>query len=236
MNIKKILELQTLTMQVSKISADFEASDISKKYLKAKDLRSAKKAEFQDAINELASHKAQVDACDQIINELLEDAQDIAELDYTGLDENELKDEEEMLKKCEARIKEMLSKLEGEKSASTETNRKIARIYKEFTIINAERDNLKQQYEKAALEAKAKLDELNAKIKAQKAEMSASDVALYEQVKQSSGKAKAFVPLMGQNCCGCGIEIEPGVYSKILDDSYGTCPNCHRVVYIPNEN
>ena len=235
MNIKKILELQTLMMELNKINNEFNGSEIAQKYLKSKNLRDVKKQAFLEATAQLSSIDSQVDELVNQIKESLEEVDELANSDYSGIDETELKDEEAMLLDCEAKIKALTTKLDQMKMQSTDTNRNLKRLYSEFQQITAEREKLKPLFEQAAQATKIKLDEINTKIKKQKEEMAESDVALYETTRQNTGKAKAFVTLVGKNCKGCGLEVEPSAYNKIITDGFGTCPNCHRIIYI-NEN
>ena len=173
---------------------------------------------------------------EQGMKKAIEDVKEIAALDYNGLDADELADEEAALKKSEKELRDHIGALENMKNSSRELFRTMAQATEEFKVLDAQRDALKVQYDEIGKDYKVKQDAILADIKKLKESMSDSDVALYEQMKESCGKSKAFVALSGQTCQGCGIDLEPSVFQTVTEKGYGICPNCHKMVYLKNEN
>ena len=236
MNLAKILELQNLNIAFDNVSKEYAELEISKKYLMVKDLRTKKKTELQDIANETNTLKDAVLGGEVQIKKILEDAKEIVSLDYDGLDADEIADEENALKKCEADLRAQIAALDGLKNSSQSAFRRLAQVAQEFQKISAERDALKVQYDEFGKEYKEKQDKIIEDIKKVKDSMADSDVALYDQIKESCGKSKAFVALSDQTCLGCGIDLEPSTFSAVREKGYGICPNCHRMVYFKDEN
>ena len=232
MNIAKILELQDLYIEAGKISREFEDSDINKKYVKVKDARTAAKTAIQDILKQADDYQAALGGLAKQIDDLAEEAKEIADSEYDGIDMDELNDEKNSIDNCKKEIQSLVSKIDGTKQALQAMFRKISMVVNEYKKYDTERNALKPQFEEASIQTKQKFDEINNRIKTLKDSMNESDIALYEQTKASIGKSRAVVKLTAMNCGGCGMALEPGAYQKILADKYGKCPSCGRIVYI----
>ena len=235
MNIPKIIELQSLFLTYNKAQAEFNNSEISKKYAVVKQKRDNKKQEKQKCEEEINNCVNQINKLLESVDPTLLSVQEVAATDYNGLDEAELVDEKNILSKCESEVRDLIGKIDNAKNFAIEANRKAAKIDEEMAAINAVREPLKQAYDAAAEQAKVQLTEIVAKIKKLKEEMAESDYKLYEEVCKTCGKYNAFVSLKhGAYCGGCGMEIERGALDSILSDGHGSCPNCRRIVYKEN--
>ncbi len=232
MNIAKILELQDLYIEAGKISREFEDSDINKKYQKAKESRSAAKNAIQDILRQADEYQGALAALAKQIDNLADEAKEISDSEYDGIDIDELNDEKTSIDNCKREIQGLVSKIDGTKQALQALFRKVSMAANDYKKFDAERNALRPQFEEVSIQIKQKFDDVNAKIKALKDSMSESDVALYEQTKANVGKAKVVVKLTATYCGGCGMELDPSAYQKILADKYGKCPSCGRIVYV----
>ncbi len=232
MNIAKILELQDLYIEAGKINKEFEDSEINKKYIKAKDSRSAAKNAIQEILKQADDYQVALGALSKQIDNLADEAKEISDSDYDGIEMDELNDEKVSIDNCKKEIQGLVSKIDGTKQVLQALFRKISMVVNEYKKYDTERNALKPKFEEASLQTKQKFDEINSKVKALKDSMNESDVALYEQTKAAVGKSRVVVKLTATNCGGCGMELEPSAYQKILADKYGKCPSCGRIVYI----
>lgn len=232
MNIAKILELQDLYIEAGKISKEFEESDINKKYQKAKDSRSAAKNAIQDVLRQADDYQGALNALSSQINDLADEAKEIADSEYDGIDVDELNDEKNSIDTCKKEIQALIQKIDGTKYALQQLAKKVSVAVNDYKKYDTERNALRPQFEEISVSIKKKFDDVNDKIKALKDSMAESDVALYEQTKATVGKARVVVKLTATNCGGCGMALEPTAYQKILADKYGRCPSCGRIVYI----
>ncbi len=231
MNIAKILELQSLYGEAAKITKDFEESDINRKYQKVKDIRNAAKVTIQDILRQADEYQNALQMLSKQIEEVSEAAKEIGEAEYDGIDNEELADEKTALEDCKKQISALLSKTDGTKAALQNLFRKFSQAATDYKKVDAERNLLKPQFEALSLKTKQEFDAVNEKIKALKSSMAESDVALYENTKASTGKAKAFFELVGTSCSGCGMTLDPSAYQKIESDGFGKCPNCGCVLF-----
>ncbi len=232
MNIAKILELQDLYIEANKISKEFEDSEINKKYQRVKDNRTAAKNLIQDILRQADDYQQALVALSKQVEDLAEEAKEIADSDYDGIETEELDDEKATIDNCRKEVQNLIAKTDGTKAALQSLFRKVSQVAGEYKKFDAERNALRPQFEDMSLQTKQKFDVINEKIKALKEAMSDSDVALYEQTKAAVGKTRVVVKLTATNCGGCGMELDPAAYQKIIEDKYGKCPNCNRLVYV----
>ena len=232
MDIAKILELQDLYIEAGKISKEFEESDINKKYQVAKDNRTAAKNAIQDILRQADDYQGSLAALSTQIDNLADEAKEISDSEYDGIEEDELNDEKVSIDNCKKEISALISKIDGTRQALQALFRMVSMAANDFKKFDTERNALRPQFEEKSIQIKQKFDEVNEKIKAVKGSMEESDVALYEQTKATVGKSRVVVKLTATNCGGCGMELEPSAYQRILADKYGKCPSCGRIVYI----
>ncbi len=232
MNIAKVLELQDLYIEAGKIHKEFEESEINKEYTKAKDNRSAAKNAIQEVLRQADEYQVALEALGKQIQALAEEAKEIADSDYEGIDLDELEDEKGEIENCKKEVQAMISKADGTKSALQNLFRRVSQAANEYKKFDAKRNELKPAFESKSLEIKQKFDTVNEKIKALKESMNESDVALYEQTKATVGKPRVVVKLTEMNCGGCGMALDPSAYQKIIQDKCGKCPSCNRLIYV----
>ena len=232
MNIAKVLELQDLYIEAGKIHKEFEESDINKQYTRAKDNRSAAKNAIQEVLKQADEYQQALEALGKQIEALAEEAKEISDADYEGIDLDELADEKGEIENCKKEVQAMISKADGTKSALQNLFRRVSQAANEYKKFDAERNNLKPSFENKSAETLEKLNKLNAQIKTLKESMNESDVALYEQTKATVGKPRVVVKLTEMNCGGCGMALDPSAYQKIIQDKCGKCPSCNRLIYV----
>ena len=117
MNIAKVLELQDLYIEAGKIHKEFEESDINKQYTRAKDNRSAAKNAIQEVLKQADEYQQALEALGKQIEALAEEAKEISDADYEGIDLDELADEKGEIENCKKEVQAMISKADGTKSA-----------------------------------------------------------------------------------------------------------------------
>ena len=166
MNIAKILELQDLYIEAGKINKEFEDSEINKKYIKAKDSRSAAKNAIQDILKQADDYQVALGALSKQIDNLADEAKEISDSDYDGIEMDELNDEKVSIDNCKKEIQGLVSKIDGTKQALQALFRKISMVVNEYKKYDTERNALKPKFEEASVQTKQKLDEINAKVKA----------------------------------------------------------------------
>jgi len=237
MNLSKILELQELNIEYNKIYNEFNNSDVSKKYNDIKEYRTKTKNALVEAVNQADALSKEVVEIGNKVKAVFDEAKELSDAEYdASISLDEMYDDKAAVEECKKSIQALLSKSDGEKSAIQLVLRKINSLVEEFTKVDAERTALKSKFDLLSEDARTKLDDVTQRIKKVKESMAESDAALYDNTKSIVGKAKAFVPLKGNNCGGCGMELDPSALGAIISDKIGQCPNCKRMVYISNEN
>ena len=84
-------------------------------------------------------------------------------------------------------------------------------------------ENNKQQLEPKFVEMQKKLADLEKKIDKEL-------MAKYKALK-GDGIFPVFVPLMGESCGGCRMNIPTGKLAKITEKGYIVCEHCGRIIY-----
>lgn len=232
MNLTKILELQALNMEDAKLRKDFSNNEDVKKYLKVKNYRDALKQEYQSLSEMIMNYYTRAEAIAIKIKDLVEEADEIKDFDYSDVDSIELADLEHDIQECDQKAFSLTKELDQLHISTIEISRKITKVTQSYVLATTERDKCRPVYEAFAKQTQAQIDDVMSRIQKQKDAMAESDIALYEEVKKASGKADAFLPIKEQQGAGfcplCGIDIGPA-YQKLTD--YTTCPSCHRILY-----
>ena len=229
--MERYLQYQEIDKKLIAIENDMKSSDCFKEYAKANNVikvateRLAKvEAEAGDLISSLSKLTATLSAVTEELGELVtavEDVDDIKEIDYYVSSIEKLSEKADGLEKEINRVKK-------------EIDEKI-KTYNDLMAKGKEATKAKKEFGEKVKTLKAeKQGEVDA-IRTQLAEIEKQlDPTVMEKYKalRASKKPPYFVPLSGENCTGCGMELAYATLSKLKNvGDHVECPHCQKILY-----
>ncbi len=154
-------------------------------------------------------------------------------------------------KKDEASIEELV---EQEKKANdananllilekniSKLSKAISDKLKEFESTKNEGVQAKKRYTQGRAEYDALVQSKGGEVKKLKKELSELEqsadpkyMAKYKEMREDR-KFPIFVPLLGNSCGGCSMELAILQQNKLEENSILECENCHRIIYRPSK-
>ena len=229
--MEKYLQYQQVDGRLIKIESEIKNSDCFKEYSKAKatikgasDRLAKVESDATELVSTLGKMKANLAKVAEELSELVaavEDVDDIKEIDYYTTNIDKLSAKADALEKDVNRtIKEIDEKV------------------KEFNMLmNAGKNATKAQKELGekvqALkdEKKPEFDAIRAELAQLEKDLDPVLIAKYKNLRGVK-KPPYFVPLSGENCTGCGMELAYDTLSKLKKEGDWTeCPHCQKILY-----
>lgn len=237
MNFEKILEYQRIDQEILALESEVSKSKERQNLATAKN-NIAKSTEIinnlkNEAAALLASYSAVQEKIDKLKSELdeyegvLDGVQDVAETDY-------------YIKKVSA-INDGISALEREVALGSkridDINDKYKKTWDQGVKDTALYKTAKADYDKLVEDYRPKVVEKVNERDALKGEIPEKMMNAYLALRN---KLPAFVPYDDQKssgCCPrCGMEVANDTLAKLKNaGDYAECPNCHRILFIPEK-
>lgn len=237
MKFDKILEYQKIDQEILALEAEVAKSDERTKFVKAKskldsateDLRKLNQDandvlnEYSAMVEKITALKAELDG----FNGILDDMQDAKEADYYLKNVSAIQDKIIALEKDANASAQKIDQINGEFKKTWEQGVKATDNYK----------TAKAEYEAVVSARQPKANEINKQLKALKEEIPQGIMNAYVALR-SAKKMPAFVAYdIKAGACGrCFMELPNDAKSKLRNPGdYIECPNCRRVLFIPEE-
>lgn len=237
MKFDKILEYQKIDQEILALEAEVNKSDERTKLVKAKakldsateDLRKLNQDandvlnEYSAMVEKITALKAELDG----FNGILDDMQDAKEADYYLKNVSAIQDKINALEKEASASAQKIDQINGEFKKTWEQGVKATDNYK----------TAKAEYEAIVSARQPKANEINKQLKALKEEIPQGLMNAYVALR-SAKKMPAFVAYdIKAGACGrCFMELPNDAKSKLRNPGdYIECPNCRRVLFIPEE-
>lgn len=235
MKFDKILQFQKIDQEHSALKAEINKSDKSQRYLAAQARVEAATSsistltdEANDLVKSYDAMKSKMKALESELAEfdgILEDVDDISEAEY-------------YLKLVSA-ISDKLGALEKEANGVASRIEQIKASYSktwEQGIKASQASKLaKAEYNAFAAEYKGKFDELQQKLNALSKEIPEEELKEYI-TRRKSLKLPIYVEYDADNkiCSRCRMEVPNDVRSRLkAAGDAAECPNCHRIMFVP---
>ncbi len=231
MNIESILKYQSLDSELFKIEKSLRESQNKKKVDELRDnMKSAQTKSFKleenagKLIGEIEKVKQQVKTQEGKMQEFLsKDLESMSKEDLQKL--SALKD----------KLNQNLIILEKNLTALAENMNAILaefnKTIKTFNNCRSEYAKRKQVYEQDVANAEAKKKELASSLAALAKGIDPKLMEAYLK-RRSENVFPVLVPLNGNCCGGCHMELPFAVLTKINEEGHTTCEHCRRIVYV----
>jgi predicted nucleic acid-binding Zn-ribbon protein len=236
MKFDKILEYQKLDAEALSLNDVINGSreraqflGVRAKHTEAEENKNKLFAEAHEIISQADRTSQKADELSAKIEEIaafIDKASDINEIDYYVRQLTALSDE---LSALERDIHKDITKADS-----------IALSYKNFAEISqksqAAMGTAKVEYDKLMKQVLSKAQPLMEKLKQLEKDIEPWMLKAYMNLRAAK-KLPAFVEhTAGDSCCGrCGMDFASDTQSKLKKaGDYAECPNCHRVLYIPD--
>lgn len=237
MKFDKILQYQKVDQELLALEAEVTKSDVRQKFVLAKskldnatNTISKLKAEANELLGGYGAMKEKIDALKSELDEfdgILEDVQDVGEAEH-------------YLKLVNA-IAEKISALEKEANSAASRIDQVNDNYKktwEQGVKASESFNVaKAEYNAFVGERQPRVAQIKTQLDALKKDIPAPLMNVYQSLRATK-KMPAFVEFdpSSKMCGRCYMEVPNDVCSKLRNPGdYAECPNCRRVLYVPEE-
>lgn len=235
MNFDKIIQYQKIDQELMALENEVAKSDERQKLVAAKsrlDVATETIGKLKVEANELLSGyavmKEKIDALKSELDEfdgILEDVQDATEADH--------------YLKMVASIADKINALEKDANNASAKITQVNDTYKKtwdagvkatetFKVAKAEYDTLMKKFQPRVLEIKQQLSALKNEIP--------EEIMNAYQALRSAKKMPAFVKYDRESgvCGRCFMDVPNDTKSKLRNDGdYAECPNCRRILYVP---
>lgn len=230
MDITKILEYQKTDAQLFKIEKDLRAN-ANKKMMQAS-TQNAKDAQNRttELENRAGSLLAEIDTVKKQFAVQEQKLNEIASKDIEKLTKQEI----DALLTLKDKLAQNLNILDRNLTKLAENvNATLAEFNKAAKAFNASRDKMnesKAAYEKDVAAVEPEKKQLEAQLKTLEKGI---DGALLEKYKKrrADNLFPVLVPLNGNSCGGCHMELPAAEISKLKTDGLLTCEHCRRLIY-----
>lgn len=235
MKLDKLLEYQAVDTELMKAETDFRSLPVCKEYFHTANILNNAKSAIKKLTGDADELSKQIETfIDQYskLASMLEET----EKEVEGI--NDIKESDFYVRSIEKLISEMqsLSKQISILSSKVDEHRlnydKAIKQGKDATTKGRE---LTPEYQKAREEIKPIIEKLNKELVSLESKIDKIPLAHYKQLRAAK-KTPAIVPLHGETSCGgCFMELAGNAKIKLKADGYIECPNCSRIIYIPEE-
>lgn len=230
--MKTILEIQRIDRQIRALEREVEKCPASIDFKNYKKLLQDGRARFEQLeaqaselikqYNIELSKYNKLKGTSEIVHKRNTDSIDLDNIESLITDANSLVGD---LSEENRKIDDLVRKSEEIVRKSAELSNKLTEAKKRSTVIKARIEQKKQ-------EIAPKIAELQKQI--QKLEQSVVDKDKYEKYKtmKANGIFPVFVPLEGDFCGGCKVELSLNFIEKLKHSKMLTCEHCGRIIMI----
>lgn len=92
-------------------------------------------------------------------------------------------------------------------------------------------DEIKPEYQKIKEETQKQKAEIEAELEKLKKKVSPELMSRYQKKRETNVKFPILVPVNGENCGGCGMDIASAAKSKVKSGEIIDCESCGRLLY-----
>lgn len=236
MKFDKMLEYQKIDQEVNSLKAEMTKSEAWQKYQDSQSKLADATASIGNLTNEanglLKNYEAMKSKMEALKSELaefdgiLEDVQDVGEAEYYLKLINGLSDKLAALEK----------EANGAANKIDQINNSYSKTWAQGVKATQANRNAKAEYNAYASGFKGKFDELQTKLNAIAKEIPQEELKTYTELKKSK-KLPVYVEYDAENriCGRCRMEVPSDVRSKLKNaGDYAECPNCRRIMFVPD--
>ncbi len=221
---------QELDGKVIKIENDLKRSEERKKLVKVKVFLDDVDVTLQKMEQRAGELVGSYNGCERRIAELASEIKEYEEMSLEGSDEAEIN----YLQSKTQKLRDQLRGIEkdGETIAS-----EIEKLSKEFDSFKEKVSSAKKEY----IANKEKFDIIKGKVKPEvdaiRAEMKKIEGDIDTEFLEAYKKGRkeklypVFVPLVGGNCGGCGMDLALSIISEINTHEFTKCEHCGKLIY-----
>lgn len=230
MDITKILDYQKLDSELFKLEKSLRdnpnkklANEMSNNAKNAQQRSFALEDKAGNLIKEVETVKKQFETQTQKLEQIM--AKDMEKLS---------KEEVDNLISVKEKLAQNLNILDKNLTKLAENvNTVLAEFNKTLKVYNMAREKFaesKAKYDKDVKDVEPAKQKLEKELAALEKSVEPSLMSKYKQ-RRSDNLFPVFVPLNGNSCGGCHMELPFAQISKLKSDGVYTCEHCHRVIY-----
>ena len=230
MDIAKIIEYQKTDAELFKIEKTMRenpnrktANEMQKRASDAQK-RSVELEDKAKVLNDqIATIKKQFEAQNKMLSQVIN--KDVDNLDSTDVDKIfELK---EKLAQNSNFLDKNLTRLAENVKMVIDEYQKATKVYQDARV---KYNESKTAYDKSITEIEPKKKELESKLATAENGISKETLDKYKRLR-ADNIFPVFVPLRGNSCGGCNMELPIAQVSKLKENGTLQCEHCHRIIY-----
>ena len=229
---QEMLQYQSLDSELNRIEKELRKNDsfVKRKQYKALSQECEENlakldAKASELKTQLATARQSMEKISAAIDEHAKEISDIEDVDELNYMNKKLNEQLELLSTVEKEIKRILREGEEISKSFDDINVKLPKIVAAYKKAN-------EDFNKAAEEAKPRVNELRGKQADLKKVIDPSLFEIYRKVSEG-GLRPVFVPLRdGARCGGCQMEMPKAVVdAQFTGKSLMRCEHCGRIIY-----
>ncbi len=221
---------QELDGKIIKIEADLKKTEERKKLMKVKVFLDDVDQNLQKMEQRAGELYGSFNGCERRIADLTAEIKEYEDMSLEGAGESEvnylqaktqkLRDHLRGVEKDGETIVSEIEKLTREFDAFKE---KVAQARKEFAVNKEKFDAVKNA-------VKPEVDKIKTEMKGIEGEIEEKILEAYKKGRKEK-LYPVFVPLVGDNCGGCGMDLAISIKTAIETDGFTKCEHCGKLIY-----
>lgn len=227
---EKLLEYQKLDGKIRALQNEMASSQIRVSAENYKNLGREEQAKLADVLNKAQVLLQSFSSCQQEYNAVYEKLNSISKQNLDKLTEEQINENIELGND----LLNKLSVLERNLSMQSSNVSALIKTYensrKTIMMYRSKLDEIKSKLDAQDKEYQAKFATIEEQKKTIEKQIDASLLAKYKKI-QSEAKFPYLVPLNNNACGGCSMELPAALLTKLKDNGYLECEQCHRYIY-----
>lgn len=231
-NLQTLIGYQATDKTLLEIEKALAATEERKKYMQARKFLKNAQTTLDGYENKAAALTSELSRLEEQYNEAAAELKEFSEIDFSELENNE--GETAFFKKNALALSDTLRSLKRDLASVREKMEAVTKDYldlkKKTLVMQKQFKEYKEKYAQVEKGKAAEVQEIRSKLAGMEKDIPA-DVLEHYKNRRKEGLWPVLVPLKGDRCGFCSMELPRAAISKLNEKGVIECENCHRLIY-----
>lgn len=229
--LKNVLEYQSIDLKIVQLKEKLASNPAKKTLNKMIVLAKDAQAKLIELENQAKSTMEQYEKINKEFNDTCEKLNNLIKQDTAELPEDKLRENIEKASALSITLGNLERSLSYQKDVVTNILKNFDLYRKNIVLSKQKYKESKEEYDAVEKQILPEIEALKKEMTAIESKTDASLLAKYKHLRQD-GIFPVFVPLKGNACGGCRMEIPAALMAKLKQNGYLECEQCRRLIYI----